>query len=71
LVRDRSGITDSGRAVNDPRLSPRQILETQIVTEQAPLFALPEAPPVSIIQQDTPRASNDPRGPREETAVAD
>ncbi len=64
LVRDTSGVTDSGRAVNDPRIAPKPITETSIVTEQAQLFALPEAPPVSIIQQDIPRASNDPRGPR-------
>ncbi len=64
LVRDTSGITDSGRAVNDPRIAPKPIVETQIVTEQAQLFARPEAPPVTVVQQDVPRASNDPRGPR-------
>lgn len=64
LVRDTSGVTDAGRAVNDPRISPKPIKETQTVTEQADLFSLPEAPPVSVIPQDIPRASNDPRGPR-------
>ena len=58
LVRDTSGMTDSGRAVNDPRISPKPITQTEIVTEQAQLFALPEGPPVSIIRQDIPRAGN-------------
>jgi len=64
LVRDTSGVTDAGRAVNDPRITPKPITETETVTEQADLFSKPEAPPVSVIQQDIPRASNDPRGPR-------
>ena len=64
LVRDTSGVTDAGRAVNDPRITPKPITETETVTEQADLFSMPEAPPVSVIQQDIPRASNDPRGPR-------
>lgn len=71
LVRDTSGVTDTGRAVNDPRIAPKPIMETPIVTEQAQLFALPEAPPVSIIQQDVPRASNDPRGPRGQMSAAE
>ena len=71
LVRDTSGMTDSGRAVNDPRISPKPITQTQIVTEQAQLFALPEGPPVSIIRQDIPRAGNDPRGPRAQMATAE
>jgi ribonuclease E len=64
LVQDTSGVTDVGRAVNDPRISPKPITDTQTVTEQAHLFSMPAAPPVSVIQQDIPRASNDPRGPR-------
>lgn len=71
LVRDTSGITESGRAVNDPRIAPKPIVETQTVTEQALLFARPEAPPVSVIQQDIPRASNDPRGPKTQMAAAE
>ena len=71
LVRDTSGMTDSGRAVNDPRISPKPITQTQIITEQAQLFALPEGPPVSIIRQDIPRANNDPRGSRAQMATAE
>ncbi len=64
LVQDTSGVTDAGRAVNDPRISPKPITDTQTVTEQAHLFSMPAAAPVSVIPQDIPRASNDPRGPR-------
>ncbi len=71
LVRDTSGVTDSGRAINDPRISPKPITETETLTEQAQLFARPEAPPVSVIQQDIPRASNDPRGPKAALAAAE
>ena len=63
LVGDKSGLTEAGRAINDPRISPKPVTETETVTEQANLFSMPEAPPVSVIQQDIPRASNDPRGP--------
>ena len=58
------GLTDDGRAVNDPRISPKPVTETVVSTEQAELFALPVASPVTVVQQDAPRASNDPRGPR-------
>ena len=71
LVRDTSGVTDSGRAINDPRISPKPITETETVTEQTQLFARPEVPPVSVIQQDIPRASNDPRGPKAALAAAE
>ena len=61
---DTSGLTANGRAVNDPRVTPRPVTETAVKTELGVLFANPEAPPVTIVQQDVPRASNDPRGPR-------
>jgi ribonuclease E len=64
LVANTGGLTESGRAVNDPRIMPKPIKETILQTEQLQLFALPEAPPVSVINRDVPRASNDPRGPR-------
>jgi ribonuclease E len=59
-----AGVTDAGRAVNDPRIAPKPVTETTVSTELGELFATPEAPPVTIVQQDVPRASNDPRGPR-------
>jgi ribonuclease E len=61
---DTSGLTANGRAVNDPRVAPRPVTETAVKTELGVLFANPEAPPVTIVQQNVPRASNDPRGPR-------
>ena len=59
-----AGVTEAGRAVNDPRVAPKPVTETAVNTELGELFATPEAPPVTIVQQDVPRASNDPRGPR-------
>ena len=59
-----AGVTDAGRAVNDPRIAPKPVTDTSVSTELGELFATPEAPPVTVVQQDVPRASNDPRGPR-------
>lgn len=58
------GITAAGRAVNDPRISPKPITDTPVTTEQGQLFWQPEAPPVTVVERDVQRASNDPRGPR-------
>ncbi len=58
------GITAAGRAVNDPRISPKPITNTPVTTEQGQLFWRPEAPPVTVVERDVQRASNDPRGPR-------
>ena len=59
-----AGVTDAGRAVNDPRIAPKPVTDTSVSTELGELFATPEAPPVTVVQQDVSRASNDPRGPR-------
>jgi len=59
-----AGLTEAGRAVNDPRIAPKPVTETCVSTELDELFATPEAPPVTVAQQDVARASNDPRGPR-------
>ena len=59
-----AGVNDVGRAVNDPRVSPRPVTETKVSTEEGQLFWQSEAPPVTIVEQNVPRASNDPRGPR-------
>ena len=61
---DRSGVTPAGRAVNDPRVDPRPIGEVDVETLRQALFLEQEAPPVSIVSRDIPRASNDPRGPK-------
>jgi len=59
-----AGVNEAGRAVNDPRVAPKPVTETKVSTEQGQLFCQPEAPPVTIVEQNVPRASNDPRGPR-------
>ena len=66
---DTSGLTADGRAVNDPRILPKPVTDTVVQTELTELFAAPEAPPVSVVAQNIPRASNDPRGPKAATAV--
>ena len=65
---DTSGLTAEGRAVNDPRILPKPVTDTAVQTELTQLFAAPEAPPVSVVPQHIPRASNDPRGPNAATA---
>ncbi|EED35890.1 ribonuclease E [Luminiphilus syltensis NOR5-1B] len=61
----RAGLTEKGRAINDPRVAPKPVAEVSVETAHTSLFAAPEAPPVSVISQDVPRASNDPRLKRE------
>ena len=61
---DTSGLTADGRAVNDPRILPKPVTDTAVQTELTQLFDAPEAPPVSVVSQTIPRASNDPRGPK-------
>ena len=64
VAADTSGLTGDGRAVNDPRVAPKPVTETAVTTEQGLLFWQTEAPPVTVIERDVPRASNDPRGQR-------
>ena len=63
-VHSTAGVTEAGRAVNDPRVAPKPVTETAVSTELGELFATPDAPPVTVVQRDVSRASNDPRGPR-------
>ncbi len=63
-IQSSAGLTEAGRAVNDPRIAPKPVTETSVSTELGELFATPEAPPATFAQQDVARASNDPRGPR-------
>ena len=64
VVVDLSGLTSEGRAVNDPRVDPKPVADVAVVTERGELFTTQEAPPVSVIHRNAPRASNDPRGPK-------
>lgn len=61
---DRSGLTEAGRAVNDPRVEPKPVGVVSVETLRQALFLEQEAPPVSVVSRDIPRASNDPRGPK-------
>ena len=64
VTADTSGLTGDGRAINDPRVAPKPVTETAVTTEQGLLFWQTEAPPVTVIERDVQRASNDPRGQR-------
>jgi len=64
VAADTAGLTGDGRAVNDPRVAPKPVTETAVITEQGLLFWQTEAAPVTVIERDVPRASNDPRGQR-------
>ena len=64
VAADTSGLTGDGRAINDPRVAPKPITDTAVTTEQGLLFWQTEAPPVTVIERDVSRASNDPRGQR-------
>ena len=61
---NQNGITDTGRAVNDPRVSARPVTNVEVHTAHLTLFPEHAAPAVNVISRDIPRASNDPRGPR-------
>ncbi|WP_439100870.1 ribonuclease E [Congregibacter sp.] len=64
------GLNEDGRAVNDPRVSPSPVQELHIETGQIVLFSETPAPAVEAPDRQVPRASNDPRGPKD-TASAE
>ncbi|MEH6609971.1 MAG: ribonuclease E [Halioglobus sp.] len=59
---DTSGLTDGGRATNDPREAPKPVGELLIETGKSALFKDDVAPPVVPSGRVVTRASNDPRG---------
>ena len=63
-VADHGGMHSSGRAVNDPRVTAKPVVAVEVHTTLSTLFSGHEAPPVSVVARNIPRASNDPRGPR-------
>ena len=65
-----AGLTSEGRAMNDPRVSPSPVQDVHIETARMTLFAEHAAPPVATPDRNVPRASNDPRGPRDQGAEA-
>ena len=70
VVTDRSGLTETGRAVNDPRVEPNPVGDVNVMTLREALFWEQQAPPVSVVDKNVPRASNDPRGPKPGLSLA-
>jgi ribonuclease E len=62
-VAPKAGITEDGRAVNDPRIEPKPVTSVDISTGHPQLFSDTVASPASHSGRVEPRASNDPRGP--------
>jgi len=60
---DRSGLDADGRAVNDPRATPKPVGTVEISTGHPVLFKDTVAPAVAPSSKTVARASNDPRGP--------
>ena len=58
-----AGLTETGRAYNDPRVEPRPVGVVEIITAHPALFSDIVAPPVQPSGKVALRASNDPRGP--------
>jgi ribonuclease E len=65
------GITADGRACNDPRVDAQPVGVVEITTTHPALFGDSVAPPVAPRGRTAPRASNDPRGPLPEAAMAE
>ena len=68
---DRSGITEDGRAINDPRVDAKPITKIRVETAKRVLFSSEAFPDAVKIMNNPERAANDPRGPRVTEAVED
>ena len=64
------GLTTDGRACNDPRVESKPIREINIETSHTPLFGASVAPSAQGSETNVPRAENDPRGPKNDTEIA-
>ena len=64
------GLTTDGRACNDPRVESKPVLEMNIETSRTPLFGASVAPPAQGSSTNVARAENDPRGPKDDTEMA-
>jgi ribonuclease E len=60
----KSGLGENGRALNDPRISPKSVTEVQTETRELQLFKPDTAAPVVPTREKPPRAANDPRSSR-------
>ena len=66
---DRSGVTEDGRAINDPRVDAKPITEIRVETAKRALFSSDAFPDAVKIANNPERAANDPRGPRSAEAA--
>ena len=64
------GLTEDGRALNDPRVEPRPVDVVEITTTHPVLFSDEVAPAAESSNRIAPRASNDPRGPLPQAEMA-
>ena len=67
---DRNGITEDGRAINDPRVDAKPITDIRVETAKRALFSSEAFPDAMKIANNPERAANDPRGPRAVEATA-
>ncbi|MEM9256941.1 MAG: ribonuclease E [Pseudomonadota bacterium] len=65
----REGLTEDGRAINDPRVAPQPVEHIEVSTAHPTLFRETVAPPALSSGRVVPRASNDPRGQRSDDGV--
>lgn len=59
-----SGLTDSGRAINDPRVDAHPVNDVIVETARRVLFSTTAHPDAVQITNNPTRAANDPRGPK-------
>ncbi len=64
VVASTDGITEEGRATNDPRVDAKPVAQLNIETGHPTLFGDTVAPAVVPSGKKPPRSSNDPRGNR-------
>jgi ribonuclease E len=62
---DRSGLTETGRAINDPRVEANPVTAVVVESGIRALFNVAASPDAVKIANNPARAANDPRGPRE------
>jgi ribonuclease E len=60
-----SGLTETGRAINDPRVEANPVTAVVVESGIRALFNVAASPDAVKIANNPARAANDPRGPRE------
>ena len=71
LTADLSGVTESGRAINDPRVEAKPVASVLVETATRALFNVAAQADAVQIPNNPERAANDPRGPRVSNATVD